>query len=158
MATLSSVKSQHVVQALAEYDERGDEQFLELYGFEPAPAFAILHEGRRYDAQAVLGVAHRFATGRLATPDEVANEMPGALGILRRRGFEVTEPTSGPVVQKAARAARAPRAPRASRSTAPRTPARSDSARAELAREERMTICPTCFTALPGTGVCDTCG
>ena len=57
MATLSSVTSQHVFQAIAEYDERGDEQFLELYGFEASPTFALIHDGRRYDAQAVLGVA-----------------------------------------------------------------------------------------------------
>lgn len=157
VATLSSVTSQHVFQAIAEYDERGDEQFLELYGFEASPTFALIHDVRRYDAQAVLGVAHRFATGRLATPDEVGNEMPGALGILRRRGFEVSEPTT-PVRTEAKKATRAPRAPRsAPRPVVPRPPARSDSARADLVREERLMICPTCFTALPGTGICDAC-
>ncbi len=163
MATLSSVTSQHVFQAIAEYDERGCEQFLELYGFEPSPAFTLVHDGRSYDAQAILGVAHRFATGRLATPDEVGNEMPGALGILRRRGFDVTEPTtpSSGLAKPATRAARTPRAPRAPRSAAPaapRPPTRANSARADVVREERMVICPTCFTALPGTGVCDACG
>jgi hypothetical protein len=143
VATFSSVSSQHVLRALAEYDERGGEQFLDVYGFEPVVGYAVVHEGRAYDARAILGVAHRFATGRLATAEEfTAGGMQGAAAILRRRGFEVSEPTS---VQRAA----PPRAPRATRTPTPR---------AMPVREAAPAICPTCSMTLPATGICDDCG
>ncbi len=148
MATFSSVTRTHVLQALAEYDTRGAEDFLAVYGFAPSAAYPLVHEGRSYDSQAVLGVAHRFATGRLATPEEVDHSMPGAVAILRKRGFEVTEPVTvtRTVVRTATRTPRAPRAA-AARSTSTRT----------TTREVPVAICPTCSMALPATGICDSC-
>ncbi len=145
MATFSSVTRQHVLQALAEYDARGGEEFLEVYGFEPSRGYTLVHEGHSYDSRAILGVAHRFATGRLATPDDFSGGMQGPVAILRKRGFEVSEPVS------AARAAPV-RAPRTTR--APRSPV----ARSAAARETPAAICPTCLMTLPATGVCDECG
>lgn len=136
MATFSSVTRQHVLQALAEYDARGGEEFLDVYGFEPSPGRTLVHQGRRYDCPAVLGVAHRVATGRLATPEEVRNGLAAAVTILRKRGFEVVEPAS------------AARPPGARTARAPRT---------QRVPEVAPAICPTCATALPATGVCDYC-
>ena len=147
VATFSSVTRQHVLQALAEYDARGGEEFLEVYGFGPSRGYTLIHEGRSYDSRAVLGVAHRFATGRLATSDEFNGGMHGAVAILRKRGFEVTEPASASRATPV-RTPRAPRTPRATRSPATRSPA----------RETPPAICPTCSMALPATGVCDDCG
>lgn len=147
MATFSSVTRQHVLQALSEYDARGGEEFLATYGFEPNPAYALVHDGRSYDLTAVLGVAHRFATGRLAPSNEVTSGMQGAVAILRKRGFEVTEPAS------AVRAAPV-RASRSPRSTSARTP----SVRSTPSREAPVLICPTCSMTLPATGICDDCG
>jgi hypothetical protein len=48
-----------------------------------------------------------------------------------------------------AAAPRTPRAPRAATPATPRRPAASD---------KPVAICPSCFMALPATGVCDTCG
>ncbi len=151
VATFSSVTRQHVLAALAEHDARGAEEFLAVYGFEPSTG-TLTHEGRTYDARAILGVAHKFATGRLARQEEFHGELQ-ATGLLSRRGFEVTEPPSARRAAPAP-ASRAPRAPRAPRATATtrattRTPARED---------RPLAICPTCFTALPATGVCDSCG
>ncbi|OIQ90726.1 hypothetical protein GALL_273900 [mine drainage metagenome] len=145
MATFSSVTRLHVLQALAEYDARGRDEFLEVYGFTPSREYTLVHEGRSYDATAVLGVAHRFATGRLATSDEVSSGMQGAVAILRKRGFEVSEPAS------VARATPV-RASRAART--PRTPA----VRSVASREAPVAICPTCSMTLPATGICDECG
>jgi len=147
VATFSSVTRQRVLQALAEYDARGGEEFLEVYGFGPSRGYTLIHEGRSYDSRAVLGVAHRFATGRLATSDEFNGGMHGAVAILRKRGFEVTEPASASRATPV-RTPRAPRTPRATRSPATRSPA----------RETPPAICPTCSMALPATGVCDDCG
>ena len=90
MATFSAVTRQHILQAIAEYDSRGGDDFLGVYGFAPG-GYPLLHEGRSYDSTAILGVAHRYATGRLASADEV-----GSVGsaVLRKRGFDVTEPPS----------------------------------------------------------------
>lgn len=141
MATFSSVSRTHVLQAIAEYDARGGDDFLATYGFTPR-GYTLLHEGRSYDSTAVLGVAHRHATGRLATPEEFNGGMQGAVAVLRKRGFEVTEPASA---QREAR-------PR----TTPRT--RSEAQRQTAARDTPPPICPTCSMTLPATGVCDDCG
>ncbi|WP_260459309.1 hypothetical protein [Actinotalea ferrariae] len=137
---------QHVLQAIAEHDERGDEAFLALYGFSPAPEHVLVHEGRSYDAAAVVGVAHRQATGRLATPEEVHRGIDVAVAILRKRGFEVSEPFAARFAPRAA-PARAPRAPRTRTTTTRPTPV----------AERPVAICPTCSMTLPATGICDTC-
>ena len=143
MATFSSLTQKHVLDTLAEHDELGAEAFLAAHGFEASPDSQINHEGRLYDARAILAVAHRRATGRLATPEEFRSSLGQALTILRRRGFEV----SGPTTPK-----RPPAAPRATR-----TP--SASSTRKLAPEDRPApVCPTCFVVLPATGVCDECG
>lgn len=146
MATFSSVTRHNVLQAIAEYDERGGEEFLDLYGFAPVPGYALVHEGRSYDSRAVLGVAHRFATGRLATSDEFHGGMQDAVAILRKRGFEVTLPASAP-------------RPVPVKATRTRTPAvRSTTSRSTAPREAPAAICPTCLMTLPATGICDDCG
>jgi hypothetical protein len=142
VATFSSVTRQHVLAAIAEYDARGADDFLAVYGFAPARGDELVHEGRRYDSTAILGVAHRYATGRLATPDEVHGGSSGAAEVLRRRGFEVASP--------AATVRDTPTARRSARAAGP--------ARRANAAERPPAICPTCFTALPATGICDTCG
>ncbi len=142
MATFSSVTQQHVLDTLTEHDELGAEAFLAAHGFEASPDSQILHEGRRYDARAILAVAHRRATGRLATPEEFRSSLAQALTILRRRGFEATGPTT-------AKRAPVPRAARPASTPSPR----------KLAPEDRPApVCSTCFVVLPATGVCDECG
>jgi len=154
VATFSSVTRQHILQAIAEYDTRGGAEFLELYGFEPSADYPLVHDGLGYDSKAILGVAHRYATGRLATSEAFRDGMEGAVMILRKRGFEVTEPEGAP---------RAPQAPRTRATRTPRTPAartsatRTPSARSAAARETPPAICPTCSMALPATGICDDC-
>lgn len=147
MATFSSLTRTHVLQAMDEYDTRGGEDFLAVHGFEPLPGYALLNEDRRYDLRGVVGVAHRIATGRLATAEEFASSMDAVVTVLRRRGFEVVEPTAARVAARTT-TARAPRAPRAPRTT----PARS------TRQETPPAICPTCSMTLPATGICDDCG
>ncbi len=150
MATFSAVTAQHILQAIAEHDSRGRDDFLGVYGFAPSGGVPLVHEGRTYDVTAVVGVAHRYATGRLATADEVGNLPGGAGALLRRRGFDVPEPEP---------AAPAPRASRASspRTAAPRRAAAPRKTPAAAAPERVEAICPTCSMTLPATGVCDYC-
>lgn len=150
MATFSSVTRTHILQAIAEYDRRGHDDFLAAYGFASSGDYTLVHEGNSYDSKAILGVAHRHATGRLATPEEFGSGMDGAVSILRRRGFEVTEP--------APPSRGAPRTPVA-RTPVPRTsrPIKSDAARVTALRDAPNAICPTCSMVLPSTKVCDHC-
>lgn len=143
MATFSSLTQQHVLDTLTEHDELGAEAFMAALGFTTSPDAQITHEGRSYDARAILAVAHRRATGRLATPEEFRSSLAQALTILRSRGFDVTGPTAATKRAPAARATRTPSAP------AMRKPAADD---------RPVTVCPTCFVVLPATGVCDECG
>jgi hypothetical protein len=136
VATFSAVTRQHILQAIAEHDSRGADDFLGVYGFTPG-SYPLVHEGRRYDSVAILGVAHRYATGRLASADEVGTV---ATALLRKRGFEVDEPMSARRPAPASAPRRAPATRRA-----PVTPERVDP------------VCPTCATVLPGTGICDYC-
>jgi hypothetical protein len=145
----------HVLQALAEHDTRGAEAFLEAYGFAPLAGYAIVHEGRRYDLPAVLGVAHRYATGRLATAEEISGDLGAAVAILRRRGVEVSAPAAA--VAPAAARASAARAPRAAKTAAPRAPRATTSRRPTPVADRPAAVCPTCSMALPGTGICDNC-
>jgi len=147
VATFSAVTRQHILQAIAEYDTRGPEDFLGVYGFEPSPEYALVHEGRRYDSKAVLGVAHRYATGRIALSDEFHGGMHAAATVLRKRGFEVDEPRSTPGA-----------APRPAAGTARRAATATRAVRKPAVPERVAPICPTCSTTLPGTGICDYCG
>lgn len=163
MATFSTVQAHHVLQAIAEYDERGAEQFRSVYRFEPVEGYAVVHEGREYDPRALLGVAHRFATGRTARQDEFSGGLGDVVSLLRRRGFEVREP----VVAARIAPARATRASSgrsdSARGAQTTTRARTASsgtrapARRPAVDDRPVALCPTCFMALPATGVCDQC-
>lgn len=155
MATFSSVTRQHVLQAIQEYDDRGQEAFLGVYGFTPARELPLVHEERLYDSRAILGVAHRYATGRVATAEEFRDGMDAAADLLRRRGFEVVGPAPDPAPERPAR--RAASTARAPRTTAPRTAA-PKAPRRPVVEERPAPVCPTCFMTLPATGICDSCG
>ena len=71
------------------------------------------------------------------------------LDLLRKRGFDV--PGAAPAAAAPARRTTAKAA------TAPRTPRRTTTPRASEP-EKPPAVCPTCFTVLPATGICDDCG
>ncbi len=88
--TFNDVSHDHVLQAIAEYDERGADDFLEHYGFGSVREHLLWHEEKSYDAKAILGVAHQYATGDLAGSDEVRGGEDGAAKTLREIGFDVS--------------------------------------------------------------------
>lgn len=148
MATFSAVSRQHILQAIAEHDARGADDFLGVYGYSES-AGSFDHEGRSYPAVAVVGVAHRFATGRQALEDEFHGGAETALALLGRRGFEVPRSVT---------AAAAAAAPKRTRTAAPAKPRTAAPAKPKaVPREEVITLCPTCSMALPATGRCDYC-
>jgi len=149
VATFSAVTRAHILQAIAEHDSRGADGFLGVYGF-PAGGSTFVHEDRSYPTTAILGVAHRYATGRLAGADEFHGGEAAAQALLGRRGFEVPQAAPAP--------AAAPARTRAPRATTPRTrTAAAPKARKPEPRELPTVLCPTCSMVLPATGVCDYC-
>jgi hypothetical protein len=154
MPDWSLVGKQHVLAAIAECDRLGSRDFLQRYRFGRARASSVWHRGQEYDSKAILGVAYLHATGRAATADDFTRGEAGAVDLLQGLGFDV-------VVDEEALAAES--RPRASKSSAAAKPGRT--ARASTAAkprrttkpEENVKICPTCFMALPATGICDNC-
>jgi hypothetical protein len=143
MATFSSVTAQHVLSAIAEHDDRGEQAFLGVYGFSPTASVVLTHEGRPYDATAILAVAHRYATGRAALPEEMAGGKVAVGTLLAKRGFEVSGGrNAAPPVRRTTTRTKAPAAPRVRKTAEPETP---------------PALCPTCYMALPATGQCDAC-
>ncbi|MEU0538338.1 HNH endonuclease [Nocardia sp. NPDC005978] len=71
-----------VLAAIREYDHIGQDTFLERYGFEPARAFHLRYDGKRYDSKAVAGVAHGYLPGRRALQ---ASEFSGGEATVARR-------------------------------------------------------------------------
>jgi putative restriction endonuclease len=61
--SLRDIGRDAVVQATAEYDRLGQDEFLRTYGYGRAREYELLLDGRTYDSKAVLGVAHKYAMG-----------------------------------------------------------------------------------------------
>jgi hypothetical protein len=172
MPDWSLVARSHVAAVLAEGVRLGPSEFLARYRFRRAKASTLWYGGQEFDPIAVLGVAYVQASGRgvdAADLDEAA-----AAQVLKTLGFDVVvdeeamahlprparrasssastgASSAGSASASTARADRTPRAPRATRATAPAAPKRAKPADAPAK------ICPTCFMALPATGICDNC-
>jgi hypothetical protein len=134
------VGRQHVLAAIAECDRIGSTEFLARYRFPRARAVTLWHGGEEYDPNALLGVAYLHATGRAAGSGELDDALTAH--VLGGLGFDVV------LDEDALAAAKPPRVRRASPAKPRRTTAASPAP---------VKVCPTCFMALPATGVCDNC-
>ena len=167
----------HVLAALREYDRLGSREFLSRYRFGRSTAYTLWHGGQEYDSKAVLGVAYLHATGRAATRDELASSLGGGAKVLEHLGFDIAVDEEEAEREERASRARTAKAPTstsrgvasgtsaatgtAAPKAATRRSAATRSAEKKPARikpvEREVKICPTCYTALPATGVCDFC-
>ncbi|MGO4630292.1 HNH endonuclease [Streptomyces sp. 2RAF24] len=78
-----------VLNAIAEYDQLGRDEFLAKYGFAAALSYVVVHEGREYDSKAIAGVAHQWDHGRPLKPAEFSGGKDHAAAWLQRAGFQV---------------------------------------------------------------------
>jgi putative restriction endonuclease len=60
---LTDITRDSVLAAVAECDELGRDAFVASYGFQRARKYVLLHDGKTYDSKALVGAAHRHATG-----------------------------------------------------------------------------------------------
>jgi hypothetical protein len=87
-------KIQHresILKAIKEYDSLGRDQFLKRYGFWPSRRYFLVHDGKRYDSKAIVGVAFGYenpSRGPLKWR-EFNGGYGLARGCLERLGFEV---------------------------------------------------------------------
>jgi hypothetical protein len=78
MAFWDPVQPTHVRQAVAEYDQLGQDEFLVRHGFGRATAYLLILGGKSYDSKAILGVAYGLATGRPLTAHDFSGGVQGA--------------------------------------------------------------------------------
>jgi predicted HAD superfamily Cof-like phosphohydrolase len=95
MAFWDVVAEHHVRHAVVEYDRLGQDEFLAHYGFGRATAYLLIVDGKAYDSKAILGVAYRLATGKPMGPRDFSGGVHGAVGVLRRLGFDVRNVRDG---------------------------------------------------------------
>jgi hypothetical protein len=89
MPPLHSIRRGDVIRTIAEYDRLGRDTFLSTHGFGNATEYVLMHEGYGYDSKAIVGVAHRYATGRELAQSDFNGDHDGAAKVLRDLGFVV---------------------------------------------------------------------
>ena len=174
MSDWNRLDRSHVLAAIAECDRLGAREFLSRYSFGRAKASAVWHHGQEYDSKALLGVALLHATGRPATKQDFGIGEAAVSRLLSGLGFDVVVDEEALEAEDRAAASRALGAetawsPSPSRTTsgtgrAPAASSKKPAARKTVKKVARPNLvdqpaqlCPTCFMALPLTGVCDSC-
>lgn len=90
--TIKDIKSaKAILDAIAEFDVLGRDQFLKKYGFKPSRSYLLLSGGKRYDSKAIIGVARGYARPDLGpmTPDEFSGGEATVRRKLEELGFAV---------------------------------------------------------------------
>ena len=151
----------HVLAAIQECDRVGSRDFLQRYKFGRAGSSSLWHGGQEYDSNAILGVAYLRASGLAPTKDDFSGGKDGAAKVLLDLGFDVVvtedDPVTAtrPVPKSASKSASKSATKSAAKPPAPRKVASARTRR--TAPEPAVKLCPTCYMALPATGVCDFC-
>lgn len=96
MALTDLTDPEAVRKAIAEFDERGRDAFLDEYGFHPARDYFIVLDGKQYDSKAIAGVAHMYERGALLTAGDFSGGDSTVATRLEKLGFEVTRPAKLP--------------------------------------------------------------
>lgn len=153
MSLLNSIDRPHVLTAIETWDAAGGGNYMLVRG--GVSTHVLLHDGREYDAAAIAGIAHGLATGRTLTAADIPGGSAAASKALLRLGFDIRD-DSPPVTERVPGARST--TPRATRATTTRTTAPRTTGRPRIAASDRVDkLCPTCFIALPATGICDQC-
>jgi 5-methylcytosine-specific restriction enzyme A len=88
--TLRDITRQAVLAAAAEYDELGQDAFLEKYGFDRARSYRLIHDGKSYDSKAIVGAAHGYLPGERPLAAREFSGGEATVGrLLRGLGFAV---------------------------------------------------------------------
>lgn len=91
---LTDITRDSVLAAVAECDQLGRDTFLRNYGFKRARKYVLLHDGETYDSKALVGAAHRHATGDTLPAAAFSGGERTVVARLTTLGFDVRD-TSG---------------------------------------------------------------
>jgi hypothetical protein len=91
MLTWDDVTRAEVLRAIEEYNRLGPEEFFSAHGFGPTTTYDLVWEKRRYPPKAILGTAYEFATGQRLAPGDFEGGKTGAVRVLEKIGFTVSE-------------------------------------------------------------------
>jgi hypothetical protein len=91
LVTWDDVTRGEVLRAIQEYDRLGPPQFFTEYGFAPTTTYELVWQDRRYPPKAILGTAYEFATGHRLAPGDFEGGKSGAVRVLGKLGFTITE-------------------------------------------------------------------
>lgn len=92
--SLSDIADRRAIErAIDEADRLGQQTFLETYGFRPAKSYLLVHNGRRYDSKAIVGVAHgyQFPEQGPLTADQFSGGHATVVKLLRKLDFDVDQ-------------------------------------------------------------------
>lgn len=156
MSLLNSIDRDHVLTAMETWDAAGGANYMLVRG--GVSTHVLRHHGKEYDAAAIAGIAHGLATGRTLTAADIPGGSAGASKHLIRLGFDIRD-DSPPSERVPGTRARTPRTP-STRAASPRSSTRASGTPrpTRVAASDRpVKLCPTCFLALPATGICDNC-
>lgn len=156
MVDFRPVSRDHVVTAIEEYDELGGDALLAAHDSARPRDHTLTFRGRLYDAKVVAGLAYMRATRAAASPDDLFRGRHSAAVVLRDLGFDVSVPAPPEPEPRATRSVGPARPAKVRAATPSRVPA-SPRSRSVAAADRPVTTCPTCFLALPATGICDDC-
>jgi len=137
MVAWTAVTRQHVLAAIHEYDEIGQDEFLSRYGFAPSTDYVLRHGNNSYDSKAIVGAALGHATGTPGTAAELSGKA-GATKVLRNLEFDVLSPAKAASAEVVATTS-------------------IPNQRRTNGIEPVVAICPTCFLAVSASGACDNC-
>jgi len=59
--SISDITKNAVLEAIAEFDQKGIEETLAEYGFQEAKKYYLVYNRKHYPSKAILGVAHKYA-------------------------------------------------------------------------------------------------
>ena len=62
--SLNDITRDAVLKAMDAYDALGQSEFLGPYGYHPSRSYVLVHNGKRYDSKAIVGVAHGYLPGK----------------------------------------------------------------------------------------------
>ena len=86
--SLNGITRDAVLKAMDDYDALGRSEFLDIYGFRPARSRVLVHNGKRYDPDAIVGVAHGYLPGKdTLTASEFSGGEAAVGRLLRGLGF-----------------------------------------------------------------------
>lgn len=93
MGILDLSDREAVLRALTDFDKRGRDAFLATHHFGPSTRYYLIHNGARYDAKAVAGVAHnlQFPDRKPLTSEDFSGGVAAANAALQHAGFFVLD-------------------------------------------------------------------